>query len=135
MSRGLSNKNPLNIRKSAVVYKGEVVSTDNAFKQFLSMAYGYRAAFMCLYTYQFKYGLNTIRKLISRWAPGNENNTSAYINTVSTRSGIPADAIISKEDKTVMSKIVSAMSFVENGVPAIEVDVEAGWELFISSKK
>ena len=130
MSRGLNNKNPLNIRKSAVVYKGEVVSTDNAFKQFLSMAYGYRAAYMCLYTYQKRYGLNTIRNLISRWAPYNENNTSAYINTVSTRSGIPADAIISTEDKTAMTKIVSAMSFVENGVAAVEYDVLAGWKLF-----
>ena len=130
MSRGLNNKNPLNIRKSAVVYKGEIVSTDKAFKQFLSMAYGYRAAFMCLYTYEVKYGLNTIRKLINRWAPPKENETTVYIETVSKQSGIDADTVVSTTDEKQMLKIVSAMSFVENGVAAVEYDVLAGWKLF-----
>ena len=130
MSRGLNNKNPLNIRKSATVYKGEVASTDKAFKQFRSMLYGYRAAFMLLYTYERRYGLNTIRKMISRWAPPTENNTTAYIDTVSKRSGIGADAIISTINQQQMCKVVSAMSFVENGVAAVESDVLAGWKLF-----
>ena len=39
MSRGLSNRNPGNIRQSAVRYKGEVrPSRDPAFKQFESMS-------------------------------------------------------------------------------------------------
>lgn len=42
MSRGLSNRNPGNIRQSAVRYKGEVrPSRDPAFKQFESMPWGY----------------------------------------------------------------------------------------------
>ena len=41
MSRGLSNRNPGNIRQSAVRYKGEVrPSRDPAFKQFESMPWG-----------------------------------------------------------------------------------------------
>lgn len=129
MSRGLNNKNPLNIRRSTVVYKGEIASTDKAFKQFSSAAYGYRAAFMCLKTYQARYGLNTIRKMITRWAPPTENSTSNYIYTVSERSGIPADAIIDANKKDTMIPIVSAMSYVENGVPAFVPDVENGWNL------
>ena len=53
MSRGLRNRNPGNIRRSGVRYKGEVrPSTDPAFKQFGSMALGYRAIFVLLDTYR-----------------------------------------------------------------------------------
>lgn len=51
MSRGLSNCNPGNIRQSKVRYKGEVQpSRDPAFKQFESLAWGYRAVFVLLHT-------------------------------------------------------------------------------------
>ena len=53
MSRGLRNCNPGNIRQSRSKFKGEVrPSRDSAFKQFESMAYGYRAMFVLLDTYQ-----------------------------------------------------------------------------------
>ena len=69
MSRGLSNRNPGNIRQSAVRYKGEVrPSRDPAFKQFESMPWGYRAIFILLDTYRIRHGLETIRGMISRWA-------------------------------------------------------------------
>ena len=62
MSRGLSNRNPGNIRQSAVRYKGEVrPSRDPAFKQFESMPWGYRAIFVLLDTYRIRHGLETIR--------------------------------------------------------------------------
>lgn len=48
------------------------------------------------------------------------------------RSGIGADEIISTRNEVQMVKIVAAMSFVENGVPAVMADVEAGWNLFIN---
>ena len=63
MTRGLRNNNPGNIRKDGTHWKGEVEpSRDAAFKQFESMAWGYRAMFKCLNTYSRKYGLDTIRK-------------------------------------------------------------------------
>ena len=80
MSRGLSNRNPGNIRQSAVRYKGEVrPSRDPAFKQFESMPWGYRAIFILLDTYRIRHGLETIRGMISRWAPPSENHTEIYI--------------------------------------------------------
>ena len=83
MSRGLSNRNPGNIRQSAVRYKGEVrPSRDPAFKQFESMPWGYRAIFVLLDTYRIRHGLDTIRGMISRWAPPSENRTEAYIRAV-----------------------------------------------------
>ena len=83
MSRGLSNCNPGNIRQSKVRYKGEVQpSRDPAFKQFESLAWGYRAVFVLLHTYRVRHGLRTVRGMISRWAPPVENHTEAYIRAV-----------------------------------------------------
>ena len=91
MSRGLANCNPGNIRQSKVRYKGEVrPSRDPAFKQFESLAWGYRAIFVLLHTYRVRHGLRSIREMISRWAPPSENRTEAYIRAVSaTRASAP----------------------------------------------
>lgn len=134
ISRGLRNNNPLNIEKTkgGNPWLGEIVpSADSRFAQFKSMAYGYRAAFKLLNSYQRNYGLDTIRKMISRWAPSNENHTDTYVETVSNRSGVPANSRITSTNRDVMVPIVAAMSYVENGVEARMADVEAGWELFI----
>lgn len=54
-SRGLRNNNPGNIRKNNLKYDGEFCpSADDQFKQFKEMAYGYRAIYVILYTYQKK---------------------------------------------------------------------------------
>lgn len=131
-SRGLRNNNPGNIRKNGIVYQGEIVpSKDEAFKQFSSMAYGYRAMFTVLHTYARKYGINTIAKMIERYAPATENHTQAYIEAVSEWSGVPATSHLTTTNAEVMIPIVAAMSKVENGVPAEYREVEQGWKLFI----
>lgn len=130
--RGLRNNNPGNIRKNNIVYQGEVVpSKDEAFKQFTTMAYGYRAMFTVLHTYQRKYGISTISDAIIRYAPAIENHTTAYIDAVSEWSGVPPTSHITTTNADVMVSIVAAMSRVENGVPAVMSEVEAGWKLFI----
>ena len=126
----MKNNNPGNIRLSAVKYQGEVASSDSAFKQFSTVAWGYRAVFMLLYTYQVKHGLNTIRQMIGRYAPPLENNTSAYVDFVAIRSGIGADEQIDTLFRAQMVALVCAISRMENGVNAVVADVEAGWELF-----
>lgn len=129
-TRGYRNNNPCNIRISTDVFQGEVrPSGDKAFKQFETMAYGYRAAFRILKTYINNYKCDTIRKIISRWAPKNENHTENYIKVVSERSGIPEDDIIYPDNREMMIRIVAAMSYVENGREAEMADVIRGWEL------
>lgn len=129
--RGLRNCNPGNIRINGDLFKGELrPSRDSQFKTFISMGYGYRAMFKTLDTYIRRYRLDTVEKIIARWAPMNENNTSAYIRLVEKYSGIPRDKVVSTDDANGMCAIVAAMSRVENGVQASMPEVERGWRLF-----
>lgn len=135
MTRGLKNNNPGNIRLDGVHWKGEVEpSQDRAFKQFETMPWGYRAMFHLLNNYSRLYGCDTIRRMITRWAPENENDTQAYIRAVSEWSGVPADSRITTTNRDVMVPVVAAMSRMENGVEAKAADIDAGWELFMLNK-
>lgn len=131
MSRGLTNCNPGNIRRSKTRYKGErQPSRDSEFKEFESMAYGYRAMFVLLDSYSRRYGLCTIRQMLNRYAPPTENFTEGYIRFVSEKTGIAPDEIVNSRAARDMVPIVAAMSQIENGVAAVMADVQRGWELF-----
>ena len=127
LPRGLRNNNPGNIRRNSDVFQGEKTSSDREFKQFKSMAYGYRAVFRILFNKNYK--LDTIRKMIERWAPPKENHTEKYIKYVSDYSGIPADDPIDINSREQMTRIVAGMSKVENGRESDMSDVIAGWNL------
>lgn len=133
MSRGIINCNPGNIRQSKTRYKGERrPSRDSEFKEFESMAYGYRAMFVLLDTYSRRHGLCTIRQMLNRYAPPSENFTEGYIRFVSEKTGIAPDEIVNSRAARDMVPIVAAMSQIENGIPAVMADVHHGWELFES---
>ena len=93
LPRGIRNNNPLNIRRSKDQWQGmKKEQTDGAFCQFENLAYGWRAAFKLLTrTYYHTYRLYTIRTIVTKWAPPNENNTRAYVENVSRLTGIGAD--------------------------------------------
>ena len=130
MSRGLRNNNPGNIEKNSTKWQGlRKQQNDSRFFQFESMPWGYRAMFRTLRTYKEKHGMNTIEKMINRWAPPVENNTSAYVNAVTKASGISKDTEVDVYNKDLMCKIVAEMSRVENGKTAVMEDVLNGWEL------
>ena len=85
--------------------------------------------FRILSNYYKNYKLDTIRKMIGRYAPPSENDTDAYIKAVSDYAGIPADDPININDREQMIRIVAGMSKVENGREADMSDVIAGWNL------
>jgi hypothetical protein len=132
--RGIRNNNPLNIRHSADQWQGvRQEQTDKSFVQFKSMAYGYRAAWKTLQSYYNRFCQQskafTVRNIIHRWAPPNENDTEAYIRTVLTLSGIgtqenllPPNNVIGYER---LSKLLAAMTVMENGIRPNKVDTEA----------
>lgn len=131
MARGLDNRNPGNIRRSKVRYRGEVrPSRDPDFKQFESLAWGYRAIFVLLDTYRIRYGLSTIRGMISRWAPPSENHTEVYIRAVAADTGIDPDEPLDTLDPATMIPLAAAISRVENGTAADRGEIERGWALF-----
>lgn len=129
MSRGLKNNNPGNLRHSNDKWQGEVKGSDKAFKTFSSIEWGYRAMFKLLQNYQKLYGLNTLEDMINRYAPPVENHTDNYISAVEQSAKVRRNVPIDTKNKDVMIRVVSAMSRVENGVPAVLSDVEKGWEL------
>lgn len=128
-SRGDRNNNPLNIRYSpANDWKGQVGS-DGAFCQFRTRDYGYRAGFKNLFSY-IKSGNNTIRKIITRWAPPEDNNnTAGYIENVSTRSGIDKDLQIAVTDKEKLFKIVREMAKIESLLTPTDAELQRAWDL------
>jgi hypothetical protein len=93
------------------------------------MEWGYRAMFVLLDTYRVRYGLNTLREMISRYAPPSENHTGLYIDMVCNMTGIEPDEIINTRSRKTMVPIVAAMSRVENGCAANRDEVERGFDL------
>lgn len=124
LPREIRNNNPLNIRRSKDQWKGLAeAQTDRAFVQFKTLEYGWRAAFYLLTrTYYHKYRLYTIRTIIRRWAPSNENDTNAYIANVSKLTGIDPDEPIGipSEAPSRWIAIGLAMAIQENGVESLD---------------
>lgn len=90
-TRGMRNNNPGNIRYGAFARSRGAIGQDaQGFAIFPSIEDGEAATKSLLGSY-FSRGHDTIRKVISRYAPSSENNTGAYINAVSKRLGIGAD--------------------------------------------
>lgn len=117
--RGMRNNNPGNIRKSGDAWKGlRPAQTDSAFFQFDTMHYGLRALAIIVKNYTRKYGLNTVRGIISRWAPSNENDTWSYVKAVSAFVGVGPDDYVDTYNAETLAKIVRAIIRHENGLGA-----------------
>ena len=128
-SRGLRNCNPLNIRRVAgTTWKGQCdEQTDNAFVQFRTIEFGFRAAFVLLRTYSTKYRANCIRDIISRWAPPSENLTNQYIKNVCNWTGFGGLQRLTESD---WPALVRAMARQECGVLIDEETINRGYKLF-----
>ena len=97
--RGIRNNNPGNIRHGQN-WQGlnpDGRNIDPAFCVFKSPVFGIRALAKVLMNYKKIHGLNTVRQIISRYAPPNENQTKAYIKTVAEQIGVYPDTIIDIE--------------------------------------
>lgn len=128
--RGIRNNNPLNIRKGNNWQGERHPQTDTAFEEFTSIEMGLRAGFIILRSYLNKRPpINTISRIISRWAPTSENNTAAYIREVSRRSGINPDIAVNFTDKNLLCRIVQAMCWVECGQEVGFGRIENAYEL------
>ncbi|PIJ48825.1 hypothetical protein BL250_02300 [Erwinia sp. OLTSP20] len=107
------NNNPLNLRRAPGAVKRD------GFAVFKNMNQGFHAAAMQLARYgsgaTFGARVDTINGIIKRWAPESDgNDTRSYINSVVKNTGYKADEHLDLSNLDVLSKLISAMSKVEN---------------------
>lgn len=125
-SRGIRNNNPGNIRKSAVRFQGlAAAQPDSAFWTFSGPEWGLRAMAKILMTYEGR-GVDTVREIISTWAPPNENNTGAYVEAVlkglvaaevvdAAGHPVTEDSLIDVRQAHIMAPLLKAIVAHENG--------------------
>ena len=120
MPRGIRNNNPGNIDfNPKTKWQGLVMDlerTDSRFCQFKDATWGIRAMARVLITYQDKYGLNTVRGIINRWAPPNENSTAGYVAAVCNATSFHADEPLDLQRYEALCPLVEAIIRHENGI-------------------
>jgi hypothetical protein len=133
MTRGYRNNNPGNIRLNPLIkWEGEIKGTDTSFVTFKNMTYGIRALMKLLSNYK-KRNYNTIELILNRYAPANENNTTGYIQKVSTYTGIPKNQNLVL-DQMQMVKLARAIVKVEIGTDSNLIAVETYLNAYVLLK-
>lgn len=126
LTRGIRNNNPGNLRFVATNnWQGKIPFVQNtdlgkAFEQFTELKYGIRAMMRVVITNIDK-GNDTISKIISRYAPASENDTSAYIGAVSKATGLLPNERITNVDAVFLITIARAIIKQEVGKESIYV--------------
>ena len=114
LPRNLRNNNPGNIEYGEFAKKHGATGSDGRFAIFPTLQAGQDAQASLLMGYMAQ-GNNTISKIVSKWAPGSENNTGAYIADVSNKTGIDANSVL---DAAQLGKVRQAMADHEGMVGA-----------------
>lgn len=114
LPRGVRNNNFGNIRKSADEWQGKS-GDDGEFTVFDTPQYGVRAAAKNFMAYTNKHGLTTIREMINRWAPPNENATDSYVDFVATSLQVNPDEFYDVNDPDKLKPFLRAVFRKENG--------------------
>lgn len=123
LARGIRNNNPGNLIFTNISWQGKLSysqNTDKHFEQFNELKYGIRALILDVYN-DIKKGKNTIKKLITEYAPPSENDTTAYIDSVSKATGLKSDMVFKVVDFDLTYNLVKAIIKRENGKDASKV--------------
>lgn len=113
-TRGERNNNPGNIRHGSNWLGLAPVQGDTDFCVFTDAKYGFRALAKVLLFYQYL-GVDTVRTIIQRWAPENENNTAAYIRAVASTMKVDPNTHMDVSQYDQMFPLVDAIVRHENG--------------------
>lgn len=113
-TRAERNNNPGNLN-----YAGQAGATleDGSgarFAKFGSTAEGVSALARQLQRYGER-GLDTVSKIINKYAPSSENNTQAYIDALSKRLGVSGDQKLDLNDPGTLSNLIKGISRHESG--------------------
>lgn len=132
---GLRNNNPGNLEPGG--WQGELgVGDGGRFARYDTMENGIRGLAKNLIAYQRHTDgnggkIDTVREAISRWAPGNENNTAAYVAFVCSVLECKPDDAFDFTDPDFLFWMVTAIGEEENGHDAFlqnvtDAQIEAG---------
>lgn len=120
-SRGVRNNNPGNIEVGeawqGIATGADILShqkNETRFVVFKNPEFGVRAITKILQTYRVKYGLNTVRGIINRWAPPVENNTDDYVEFVSKFMNVNPDDKLDTSKVNVLNPLITAIIRREN---------------------
>lgn len=120
--RGIRLNNPGLIRRSKERWQGlSEDQPDREFFKFTGATWGIRAMARILIVYQDKRlaadgsSIDTVRDIISRWAPLNENDTEGYIDAVCQSTGFAPDQVLNMQDFDQLCPLVRAIIKHENG--------------------
>ena len=106
--------NPYNIRDYNQNWEGQSGAT-KGFVNFGDEASGVRAADKLLENYQTLHGISTVREVIARFAPPNENITEEYIEFVANKTGLTPDQPLNLSDPRTRDALLGAMGAMESG--------------------
>lgn len=121
--RGLRNNNPGNIEYGSFAIKHGAIGSDGRFAVFPNLATG-QAALTALLSGSgyLGGGKDTIAKILNKYAPGSENNTSAYIAAVTKQTGFGANQRLSSSD---IPRVAAAIGVHEEGKGAYQAAMAA----------
>ena len=124
--------NPFNIRPSKDVWQGSVgvatSSKSGVFVAFKDLLHGVRAGIITMRTYFNVHHKNTIRKIITAYAPSVENDTNHYIDFVSKQTGFKPDQILTYDQRTV-NALLKAISIQEGAHKVTDDELEQAWQI------
>jgi hypothetical protein len=111
------------------------------FQKFSSVGEGVRAMVSQLRLYQNRDHLDTIKDIISKYAPPTENDTAQYIKNVSQWTGFKPDERLNLNDDATVAKLVAAMSRqegrnpVSSGVVRVEINNNTGGSAVVTTNQ
>lgn len=106
-------KNPLNIKDNNQNWIGEVGSDGNLVI-FDTPDNGIRAGSKLIDTYVSRHGIGTVKDFLNRFAPDTENDTKAYIKTVSSKLGVKPTEFIDLTDNVNKARLLKTLIDVES---------------------
>ncbi len=114
--RGYRNRNPGNIETGDPwngivpwVEQNAVQQKEERFCVFATHQHGIRAIAVILQTYQDRHKIDTILGIVSRWAPGFENDVPAYVEAICRKVGKDKNATIDVHDWVTSDALVRAI--------------------------
>ena len=128
---GLQNNNIGNLRGSDA-WEGKIgMSASGGYVQFADISWGIRAFLVNLYTQISKYGLDTPKKYLDKYAPSFENDTANYIQKFTSDLGISENDKI-PTDTNSLRKIVRSQMEMELGTKYADLITDEDIDLGIS---